>query len=45
MLAGEVTPAQLQEQAKQEFQNGLDAFFKQKKIKQKKIKVKKLAAY
>ncbi|MCX4377511.1 MAG: hypothetical protein OSJ61_15225 [Lachnospiraceae bacterium] len=28
MLAGEVTPAQLQEQAKQEFQNGLDAFFK-----------------
>ena len=28
MLGGEVTPAQLQEQAKQEFQNGLDAFFK-----------------
>lgn len=28
MLAGEVTPAQLQEQAKQEFQTGLDAFFK-----------------
>lgn len=28
MLAGEVTPAQLQEQAKQEFQNGLDGYFK-----------------
>lgn len=28
LLAGEVTPAQLQEQAKQEFQTGLDAFFK-----------------